>query len=121
MPVIDPYAGTNCVIDKISKVKEELVQIRSLLSDKANFKSNRVTDGSLTLISRNNMIYWNKQDDAARYRLRLFLDSLEIDSIEIDREKSYHTFTDLVGDGFYVRLEVEDRSGKIIRTLDMEI
>lgn len=62
------------------------------------------------ICSRDKMVWWKNQDEALLYRLRLFIEEYEIEVIEIERSKAYHKFNDLVGTGYKVKLEVEDRN-----------
>lgn len=82
-------------------------------------KSNHAKNGELTINVRNKMVWWNKQEDAALYRLKLFVKDNEIEDIEIQRTKCYHTFTDLIGTGYKIVLEVEDRNGKILNSVEI--
>ena len=45
----------------------------------------------------------------------MFIDGCEIDEIEINRNKSYYNFFDIVGSGYVIKLQVEDRNGKITK------
>lgn len=79
----------------------------------------------LKVYQKGHMVWWSKLPNAASYRLTLFvgknkIGKQEIDIIEIERNKAYHTFTDLVGANMYtVRLEAEDRDCNIIDSVEI--
>ena len=75
----------------------------------------------LKIYKKGKMVWWGKNKDAAGYRLRLFVRNNEIDIVEVERDRAYHTFTDLVGSGFKVQLEVEDRNGMIIDSVSIKL
>ena len=78
------------------------------------------------------MVYWEKIEDAARYYVKLYIEEKEayfnktvfeqeLETVEIDRNKFYHTFQGLAkfykqGMGFKYFIEVlaENRDGQII-------
>ncbi len=77
------------------------------------------------------MAYWEKIEDAARYYVKLYVEEKgsysnrtferELETVEIDRNKFYHTFQGLAkfykqGMGFKYFIEVlaENRDGQII-------
>ena len=77
------------------------------------------------------MVYWGKIEDSARYYVKLYIEEKEsysnktfeqeLETVEIDRNKFYHTFQGLAkfykqGMGFKYFIEVlaENRDGQII-------
>ncbi len=96
---------------------------------KKNHDTNTIVRKSKTglkIFVKEYMVWWTKVNEASSYRLKLFVKEeincpyAEIDSIEIDRNKSYHTFKDLVGSLMYkVDLEVENRNGEIIDSVSI--
>lgn len=106
---------------KLESTNAKLESINSKLDNLICDDSDCVESDGITLFRRGRMIFWTKVEDALCYRLRLYCCQNEIDVIELDRNKAYHTFTDLVGKGvFAVKLEVENRDGDIINSATIE-
>lgn len=106
----------------MSEVKAEIASINKILQASSNETFDRVDGDGISLFRRGKMVWWTKKQEASSYRLRLFVGNDEIDIIEIDRSRAYHTFTDLVGMGMYkVSLEVEDRDGNIINMVKIDL
>ena len=109
MPICNPE-----FFGKTDAVSEELAQIRSELRRELPVSS-QITQENYKIFKRGHMIWWQKNPDAAAYRLHLFIGEDEIDIIEVERNKTYHTFIDLVGTGIYrVEYEAEDRDGNVL-------
>lgn len=102
-------------------IENQLAEINKKLDKILEIKQSDIDDVDFEIHSRNKMVWWTELPNAASYRLRLYLEGHEIDVIETTRSKRYHTFNDLVGDGYYIVLEVEDRNGKIIRDISITI
>ena len=100
-----------------AKLDSILVKLDSVSA----IKTNNASKGNISIHSRNTMVWWNKQEEAVRYILRLFIDGCEIDAIEINRNRSYYNFTDIVGGGYVVKLQVENRDGKITQEVEIRI
>ena len=78
------------------------------------------------------MVYWEKIEDAARYYVKLYIEEKEayfnktvfeqeLETVEIDRNKFYHTFQGLakfyrerIGFKYYIEVLAENRDGQII-------
>ena len=63
------------------------------------------------------MVYWNKIEDAARYYIKLYIDEQELETVEIGRNKYYHTFQGLANyyrKSYYVQVQAENRIGEIV-------
>ena len=116
MAVNNPYVSTRGVENGVNETNRLLNKVVDKMT---HIEESQVQDGILCLCRRNMMFYWNKLDKAANYRLQLFLNDIEIDVIEIERTKSYYTFNDLVGSGYKIILEIEDRSGSILKKISM--
>ena len=110
------HIGGGCFGGGVNDTNRLLVKIVNKMTI---VEESKVQNGILSLYQRNKMFYWNKIKEAACYKLRLFLNDIEINVIEIERTKSYYTFNDLVGSGYKIILEVEDRSGSIIAQISM--
>ena len=80
------------------------------------------TEEQFNIYKKGHMVWWQKNPDAAAYRLHLFIGEDEIDIIEVERNKTYHTFIDLVGTGIYrVEYEAEDRDGNVLDRAAIEM
>ncbi len=80
------------------------------------------TEKGLKIYKKGHMIWWEKNPDAAAYRLHLYIGKDEIDVVEVERNKAYHTFIDLVGTGIYrVEYEAEDRDGNVLDRATIEM
>lgn len=129
MPVVHTYNSTSKIEADVNEIKSEikcLLREVERINDKINTckeddKADYKFDKKIALHRSGKMFWWTKNEKAVRYRLRLFIDDFEIDTIEIERNKAYHTFTDLVGNNQYkVVLEAEDRNGQIINSIEMK-
>ena len=70
------------------------------------------------------MVYWEKIEDAARYYVKLYVEEKgsysnktfeqELETVEIDRNKFYHTFQGLARFQYYIEVLAENRDGQII-------
>ena len=71
------------------------------------------------------MVYWDKIEDSARYYVKLYIKEYysnieqELETVEIDRNKFYHTFQGLAkfypeGIMYFVEVLAENRNGQII-------
>lgn len=117
MGVYNPYISTA----GIEKSNEEIVSLLNVIVSKLNQNQNslsvskQTSANGMVINQKGHMIWWTKNEEASLYRLHLYINDDEIDIIEIDRTKAYHSFFDLVGDGMYkVCLEVINRERKII-------
>lgn len=122
MPVMpDPSYGTAQAAGEAAYLLEIiLTELKNNKEDNYPIEEETSLNG-LKIYKRGKMVWWEKNKDAADYRLRLFVKNNEIDVIEIDRDRAYHTFADLVGTGFKVQLEVEDRNGMIIDSVSIKL
>ena len=122
MPVMpDPSYGTARAAGKAAYLLEEiLTELKNNKEDNYPIEEETSLNG-LKIYKRGKMVWWRKNKNAAGYRLRLFVKNNEIDIIEVERDRAYHTFTDLVGTGFKVQLEVEDRNGQIIDSVSIKL
>lgn len=124
MGVVYPTAG---LFSQNSKMIELLTQILSEVKhgDTSCPIEQQTSSKGLKVYKKAHMVWWSKLPNAASYRLTLFvgkgnIGKQEIDIIEIERNKAYHTFTDLVGTNMYtVHLEAEDRDGNIIDSVEI--
>ena len=127
MMVIDPM---DAIVSQNENTNDLLTRI---LTELKNWNKDGPTesvdsDKSLfTIYKKGYMVWWKKIPEAATYILTLYVGKhkigrQEIDVIEIERNKAYHTFTDLVGADMYtVRLEAEDRDGNIIDSVEINL
>lgn len=116
------YSPTHGVEARIDEVNKKLAKISSQMEQDSLIKHQNISKQGLLIFTLGYMVWWKKVDGAANYRIKLFIDNIEVDVIEIDRNKSYHTFTDLVGKGiFRVELEVEKRDGTIIDSVEVDL
>ena len=77
------------------------------------------------------MVYWNKIEDSARYYVKLYIEEKEsyskktfeqeLETVEIDRNKFYHTFQGLarfykqgMEFNYFIEVLAENRNGQII-------
>lgn len=71
------------------------------------------------------MVYWDKIEDSARYYVKLYIKDYysnieqELETVEIDRNKFYHTFQGLAKLHYerimyFVEVLAENRNGQII-------
>jgi len=61
------------------------------------------------------MLYWDKIEDAMQYNVKLYIKSYELSTVVLDRNTRYYTFQGLAPEfEYFVRVEAEDRNGKII-------
>lgn len=124
MGVVSPTAGlsnqNSKIIDLLGKILSELKQ-----GDTSCPIGKETSSKGLKVYQKAHMVWWSKLPNAASYRLTLFVGTgnigkQEIDVIEVERNKAYHTFTDLVGANMYtVHLEAEDRDGNIIDSVEI--
>lgn len=78
--------------------------------------------GEFYLKNKANVVWWTKVDLAARYRLFLTIDSDEVCIIEFDRETRFHVFEHLPkGLEYHVKVVAEDRNGKEISTVSLDL
>ena len=129
MPVAHTYNSTSKIETDVNEIKSEikcLLREVERINDKINTckeddKTDYKFDKKIALHRSGKMFWWTKNEKAVRYRLRLFIDDFEIDTIEVERNKAYHTFTDLSdGERYKLLFEVEDRNGEIINKMEME-
>ena len=67
------------------------------------------------------MLYWDKIEDAMQYNVKLYIKSCEISTVVLDRNTRYYTFQGLAPEfEYFVRVEAEDRNGKIIAISDKQ-
>lgn len=124
MPVVSEGQIISGAVDRaLSGVKNELASINQKLSKLIDSQEeNVVFNKSITLHSKGKMVWWTKSNDASCYRLKLYLQNEEIDIVEIERNKAYHTFNDLNNYLSYeVKLEIENRNGKVINEMFIKI
>ena len=122
--VISPNAG---IARQGATTNELLTQILAVLNNmtKDGDTQSVESEKGLTLYKKGFMVWWKKLPEAATYVLTLYVGKhkigrQEIDVIEIERNKAYHTFTDLVGTNWYtVRLEAEDRNGNTLDSVEI--
>lgn len=117
----------------LGRQNEEIIGLlKEILSEvKGNGKNLTIfrqeSSKGLVIYQKGYMLWWKKLPDAAGYRITLFVGKgkvgkQEIDVIEIERNRAYHTFTDLVGTDMYtVRLEAEDRGGNIVDSVEITL
>ena len=124
MPVVSQGQMISSTFERaLLDVNKKITSINEKL-DKFNLPQTEYTVSSkgITLHSKGKMVWWTKSKNAVCYRLKLFIQDDEIDVIEIERNKAYHTFIDLYQDLSYrVVLEVEDRNGEIINKLSINV
>ena len=70
------------------------------------------------------MVYWGKIEDSAKYYVKLYIEEKEsyskktfeqeLETVEIDRNKFYHTFQGLARFQYYIEVLAENRDGQII-------
>ena len=127
MGVINPYDG---IARQNANTQDLLKQILTQLKNwnKDGPTESVDSDESLfTIYKKGYMVWWKKIPEAATYILTLYVGKhkigrQEIDVIEIERNKAYHTFTDLVGADMYTgRLEAEDRDGNVIDSVEINL
>ncbi len=117
------------VSNQIARIEHRLDliidEIKKMRCDNSTMKQKESKTG-LKIFVKKYMVWWTKVNEASSYRLKLFIKEGincpydEIDSIEIDRNKSYHTFKDLVESlNYKVDLEVENRNGEIIDSVSI--
>lgn len=124
MPVVSEGQIISGAVDRaLSGVKNELASINQKLSKLIDSQEeNVVSNKGITLHSKGKMVWWTKSNDASCYRLKIYLQNDEIDIVEVERNKAYHTFNDLNNYLSYeVKLEIEDRNGKIINEMFIKI
>ncbi len=123
MPVIDPNEGIH---DGLGEIKEELQKLNAKV-DKliANEKSEGLRTeyaNGFTLNTQNNVIWWSKVNDAARYHLMLSINSDEVCAIDCDRETRYYVFDKLPKDVYCsVKVIAENREGKEIVSASIKL
>lgn len=107
----------------LADVKTQLASINMKLEKLTSSQEEcTVSNKGVTLHSKGKMVWWTKSNDASCYRLKLYLRNDEIDIIEVERNKAYHTFNDLNSHLSYeVKFEIEDRNGKIINEMFIKI
>lgn len=123
MPVISEGAIISGAVNAaMSEVKIGIASISKRLDALSDETYDHVDGEGISLFRRGKMVWWTKIKDAGCYTLKLFVGKNEIDIIEINRNKAYHTFTDLIGNNVYkVTLEVENRDGQIINSISINI
>ena len=122
MPVVpDPaYGAAHAVGEAADLLKTILTELRE--SKKDHLVSAKKTEEHFHIYQKGHMIWWEKNPDAATYRLHLYIGEDEIDVVEVERNKAYHTFIDLVGTGMYrVEYEAEDRGGNVLDRAAIEM
>ena len=123
MPVISESQIISGAVDiALSGVKNELSSINHKLDKLSPSQEYVVSNKGTMLHSKGKMVWWTKSKEASCYRLKLFIQEDEIDVLEIERNKAYHTFKDLNNDLVYkIVLEIEDRNGEIINELSIRV
>ena len=120
MGVVNSNMG---IQNRLDKVYEELQKLNKRIDNlflPSTPEVKETTNGVFTLKSLDNMIWWTKDEKAARYRIKLFAsangdDWDEIDVIEVDRERAYWAFSDLPKSiRFKAEVIVENRNGEPI-------
>ena len=127
MGVINPYDGiARQNANTHDLLKQILTQLKNWNKDGPT-ESVDSDESLFTIYKKGYMVWWKKIPEAATYILTLYVGKhkigrQEIDVIEIERNKAYHTFTDLVGADMYtVRLEAEDRDGNVIDSVEINL
>ena len=110
MSVESPDSGIrhdlHIIRDQIEELKSKIIP---------TYLTRKTKNGDLELFANGHLVWWNEIKNAARYRLLLFIDNLEIDSIEIERKQRYYVFDKLPNNVKYiVKLIAENREGKDI-------
>ena len=123
MPVIDPNAGIH---HGLGAIKEELQKLNAkvdklIASEKSEGLRTEYANG-FTLNTQNNVIWWSKVNDAARYHLVLSINSDEVCAIDCDRETRYYVFDKLPKDVYCsVKVIAENREGKEIASVSIKL
>ena len=123
MSVVSPES---IIIEGVSRavagLKRELSESRKKFEKMYPSDEGFVVNKDITLYKKGRMLWWTKIKEASLYRLRLFIKDDEIDIKEIERNKAYYNFSDLHYDlNYKVKLEIENRDGKIINELSIDI
>lgn len=101
---------------KLTEKVDELAPLNSLSEIKVQ------KQGEFYLKNKANVVWWNKVDLAARYRLFLTIDSDEVCIIEFDRDTRFHVFEHLPkGLEYHVKIVAEDRNGKEISAVSLDL
>ena len=116
MGVIDPNAGIH---HGLGAVKEELQKLNAkvdkLVPPQPSVDVKEERKGTFVLKCKENLVWWNKVDAAARYRLILVINLDEVCTLDLDRETRYHVFEQLPRGIYYtVKVVAEDRDVKEI-------
>jgi len=111
---------------KLDKVKEELQKLNAKIdklieNEKSEGLKTEYANG-FTLNAQNNVIWWSKVNDAARYRLVLCINLDEVCAIDCDRETRYYVFDKLPKDVYcLVKVIAENREGKEITSASIKL
>ena len=81
-----------------------------------------VRNGTFVLQHKDNLVWWSKVEDAARYRVIFYINGDEVNTIDLDRETRYYTFSELPnGVTYMVKVIAENREGNEIVSAIIEI
>ena len=122
MPVVtNPAFGAAHAAGEAADLLKQI--LAELKESKAELPvASKKTEEHFNIYKKGHMVWWQKNPDAAAYRLHLYVNDDEIDIVEVERNKTYHTFTDLVGMGMYrVEYEAEDRDGNVLDRATIEM
>lgn len=118
---VNGMADVKAAIKKISSTKDGLIKYAS--------------GKHLKVRSKGFMVWWKKVEEAASYKIKLNISSkkynsedfedLEVDVIDIPRERAYYAFQDLSYDNsdmyYFVVVEAEDRNGQVIDSVKIKL
>ena len=81
-----------------------------------------VKNGSFVLQRKDYLVWWNKVDDAARYRVVLYINEDEVETIDLDRETRYYAFSKLPnGIACIVKVIAENREGNEVVSASIKL
>ena len=91
-------------------LKKENHQEKSYINEKTGF----------AVFNKGKMFWWKKVEDAVRYIITVSISGNIIDTVDVEKTKCYHTFTDLVENSYSLVFQAEDRRGNIIQEIEFE-
>lgn len=111
---------------RLGEVKEELQKLNAkvdkLIESKKSDDLRTEYANGFTLNTQNNVVWWSKVNDAARYHLVLNINSDEVCAIDCDRETRYYVFDKLPKDVCCsVKVIAENREGKEIVSASIKL
>lgn len=111
---------------RLGEVKEELQKLNAkvdkLIESKKSDDLRTEYANGFTLNTQNNVVWWSKVNDAARYHLVLNINSDEVCAIDCDRETRYYFFDKLPKNVYCsVKVIAENREGKEIVSASIKL